>query len=59
VEFDQRRALFKDLLGARSLRAFLGLLMLPPGWRPDGAGETTEELRRRSAAMNAQRVLAP
>jgi len=59
VEFDQWRALFKDLLAARSLRAFLGLLMLPPGWRPDGPGETTEELRRRSAGMKTEAALAP
>lgn len=49
VEFGQWLALFKDLARARSLRAVLGHLLMPPGWRPDGPGETTEELRQRRA----------
>jgi hypothetical protein len=38
-------SLARDLAGARSLRAVLGHLFMPPGWRPDGPGETTEALR--------------
>lgn len=49
VEFAQWIALVRDLLAARRLRTVLGLLALPPGWRADGPGETTEELRARSA----------
>jgi sterol desaturase/sphingolipid hydroxylase (fatty acid hydroxylase superfamily) len=49
VEFDQWRGLFIDLMRARSLRAFLGFLAMPPGWRPDGPGETTADLRSRKA----------
>lgn len=47
VEFAQWISLARDLARARSLRAVLGYLFMPPGWRPDGAGETTKELRAR------------
>ncbi|HEY9067200.1 MAG TPA: sterol desaturase family protein, partial [Burkholderiaceae bacterium] len=46
VEFDQWRALWRDLRSAGSLREAWGYLIKPPGWRPDGRGETTEDLRR-------------
>ena len=49
VEFTQWIALARDLLRARSLRALLGHLFMPPGWRPHGPGETTEDLRARAA----------
>ena len=47
VEFAQWISLAHDLLRARSLRAVLGHLFMPPGWAPDGAGFTTAELRAR------------
>jgi len=50
VEFGQWISLGRDLLGARSLRAVAGYLTQPPGWRPDGPGETTEDLRARALA---------
>lgn len=50
VEFTQWALLLQDLLRARSLRAVLGHLFGPPGWRPDGPGDTTEALRARAAA---------
>ncbi|AOZ08754.1 sterol desaturase family protein [Cupriavidus malaysiensis] len=53
VEFAQWRALLRDLAAARSLRAVLGYLFLPPGWSPDGPGETTEALRARRDAGGA------
>jgi sterol desaturase/sphingolipid hydroxylase (fatty acid hydroxylase superfamily) len=37
--------LYKDLRAARSVREVLGLLCMPPGWRADGLGSTTEQLR--------------
>jgi sterol desaturase/sphingolipid hydroxylase (fatty acid hydroxylase superfamily) len=46
VEFEQWLRLFRDLVSARSVRAFVGYLLRPPGWSPSGRGETTEELRR-------------
>ncbi|MEQ1596090.1 MAG: sterol desaturase family protein [Casimicrobium sp.] len=45
VETREWLSLFRDLRGARSLRAMIGYLFGPPGWRPDGAGETTDALR--------------
>jgi sterol desaturase/sphingolipid hydroxylase (fatty acid hydroxylase superfamily) len=37
--------LFKDLRKARSVREVAGLFCMPPGWRADGLGSTTEQLR--------------
>ena len=48
IEFHQWLQLGRDILHARSLRALLGTLWMPPGWKADGAGETTEDLRRRA-----------
>jgi sterol desaturase/sphingolipid hydroxylase (fatty acid hydroxylase superfamily) len=50
VELYQWAALFQDLARATSLREILGLLFKPPGWRAQGPGETTEELRQRHMA---------
>jgi len=47
IEFTQWASLARDLVRARSLRAFFGTLFMPPGWSPNGAGTTTEELRAR------------
>ena len=48
VEFHQWAALVTDLRRARSVRAVLGALCMPPGWRADGEGSTTQELRGRA-----------
>ena len=45
VEFGQWPGLLRDLARARSPRAVLGHLFMPPGWAPDGPGTTTEALR--------------
>ena len=47
VELAQWISLARDLGRARSLRAVLGHLLMPPGWSPHGAGSTTAELRAR------------
>jgi sterol desaturase/sphingolipid hydroxylase (fatty acid hydroxylase superfamily) len=39
-------AIGKDLAGARSLREAAGYLFARPGWRPDGTGMTTANLKR-------------
>ena len=49
IEFDHWRALWRDLRTAHSMRHAVGYLFMPPGWRPDGLGQTTEDLRRRGA----------
>jgi sterol desaturase/sphingolipid hydroxylase (fatty acid hydroxylase superfamily) len=48
VEFEHWRALWSDLLSAHSMREVYGYVVKPPGWRPDGEGHTTEDLRRRA-----------
>jgi sterol desaturase/sphingolipid hydroxylase (fatty acid hydroxylase superfamily) len=50
IEFREWAALARDLWRARSLREIGGYLFGPPGWRPDGQGQTTEALRRAAAA---------
>ena len=56
VEFDQWRRLASDLRSARSTSDALQYLFGSPGWRPDGRGETTKDLRRRSAAERIERT---
>ena len=46
IAFHEWRNLARDLWTADSWRARLGYLFGPPGWRPDGPGFTTAELRR-------------
>ena len=53
IELYQWIALARDLLAARSLRAAVGHLAMPPGWRPDGGGATTEDLRAQAAQAAA------
>ena len=59
VELAQWFALARDLARARSLRAVLGHLAMPPGWSPDGAHDTTEALRARAAGAGDAPVSAP
>jgi hypothetical protein len=46
IALHQFGPLFRDLRSARSPRELLWYLFGPPGWRPDGKGTTTEDLRR-------------
>ncbi|CAN7532151.1 sterol desaturase family protein [Pseudorhodoferax sp. LjRoot39] len=59
VELAQWIALARDLARARSLRALLGHLAMPPGWSPTGAHETTEALRAQAASPAAPPLSAP
>lgn len=54
VEFAQWGYLLRDLTRVRSLRALAGTLAGPPGWKPGGEGDTTEDLRRRAGFSAAQ-----
>jgi sterol desaturase/sphingolipid hydroxylase (fatty acid hydroxylase superfamily) len=54
IQFGQWVAMARDVARARSLRAVLGHLFGPPGWAPDGPGNTTAELRRRHLAAQQQ-----
>ncbi len=48
VEFQAWWQMARDVARARSLRAVLGTLLMAPGWRADGPGETTEALRSKA-----------
>jgi sterol desaturase/sphingolipid hydroxylase (fatty acid hydroxylase superfamily) len=50
IAFHQFGPLFRDLLSSRSAREVVGYLFGPPGWRPDGNGTTTEDLRRKAVS---------
>jgi sterol desaturase/sphingolipid hydroxylase (fatty acid hydroxylase superfamily) len=53
-------AIARDLGRARSLREAWGRVAAPPGWQPDGAGETSEAIRARwEAAAAAPAPAAP
>jgi sterol desaturase/sphingolipid hydroxylase (fatty acid hydroxylase superfamily) len=52
INIHEWRALARDLWQARSWRERWFYLFGPPGWRPDGQGWTTEQLR--AAAVAAQ-----
>lgn len=49
INFDPWIGLAKDLAGARSSGEAWMFLFGPPGWRPDGKGLTTKELRAQVA----------
>jgi sterol desaturase/sphingolipid hydroxylase (fatty acid hydroxylase superfamily) len=51
VELHQWISLARDLRESRSTREFFGTLFKPPGWSARGAGQTTEELREKVAAV--------
>lgn len=53
VAFHEWVAIARDLVRARSARAFAGYLFGPPGWSPDGDGETTDAIKARWAAFRA------
>jgi sterol desaturase/sphingolipid hydroxylase (fatty acid hydroxylase superfamily) len=57
IVFHQFGPFLRDLRSARSLREVWGYFAAPPGWRPDGNSETTEDLRRKASAPT--QVAAP
>jgi len=58
IEFHQWHALWRDLRTAKSFAEVCGYLLKPPGWRPGGRGETTEELRRQADGPGAATATA-
>ena len=52
VNFAPWIGLSKDLRSARSLHEAWMYLFGPPGWRPDGEGLTTAEIRRRAGLVS-------
>ncbi|MGA7778400.1 MAG: sterol desaturase family protein [Paraburkholderia sp.] len=49
VQFEHWVSLARDMAASKRPWTAIEYVLRPPGWRPDGAGETTEELRRRVA----------
>jgi sterol desaturase/sphingolipid hydroxylase (fatty acid hydroxylase superfamily) len=47
-------AIARDAVAARSPRELAGRLFGPPGWQPDGAGETSETIRARWQAAERE-----
>ncbi|MDE1004457.1 MAG: sterol desaturase family protein [Paraburkholderia fungorum] len=54
VEFEHWATLVRDVVQAKSVWAAINHVIRPPGWMPEGGGETTEELRRRSEAARRE-----
>jgi sterol desaturase/sphingolipid hydroxylase (fatty acid hydroxylase superfamily) len=49
INFYEWRALARDVWQARSWRERIFYIFGPPGWRPDGKGLTTQDLRREAS----------
>lgn len=47
IAFHEWAAMARDVWRARDWRERLGYVFGPPGWRPDGTGHTSDEIRRR------------
>jgi sterol desaturase/sphingolipid hydroxylase (fatty acid hydroxylase superfamily) len=45
IAFHEWFALFRDLFRARSVREAVGVVFGPPGWRADGRGQTSSNIR--------------
>jgi sterol desaturase/sphingolipid hydroxylase (fatty acid hydroxylase superfamily) len=55
IAFHEWAALIRDVLAARSAREAFGTVFGPPGWRRDGRGETSKNIR--SASVEAGNAL--
>ena len=45
IAFHEWAAIARDLITARSWREAAGVVFGPPGWRPDGRGATSANIR--------------
>jgi sterol desaturase/sphingolipid hydroxylase (fatty acid hydroxylase superfamily) len=59
LNFSPWIGLFKDLRTARSPREVWMYMFGPPGWRPDGEGLTTAEIRRRAGRVSSNQPSQP
>lgn len=55
-QFEHWVALGRDMVAAPTLRDAVGYVLMPPGWQPNGQGETTERLRERQRDEQAAMV---
>lgn len=53
VELEHWASLARDIASAKDVGTAAGYLLRPPGWKPGGASETTEDLRRRAGMKTA------
>ncbi len=51
TQLGELAALWKDVVAAPSMASKLAYVLKPPGWRHDGRGETSEELREERGSM--------
>lgn len=59
VNFSPWIGLFKDLRTARSLHEVWMYTFGPPGWRPNGEGLTTADIRRRAGLVDSNQPSQP
>ena len=45
IAFHEWRTMARDVAASRSLREAIGVVFGPPGWRPDGSGLTSKNIR--------------
>jgi len=50
VETEHWVSLAKDVVNAKSVSNAVGFVLRPPGWLPNGAGQTTGELQKRASS---------
>jgi sterol desaturase/sphingolipid hydroxylase (fatty acid hydroxylase superfamily) len=53
VEFEHWASLVRDVVKAKSVWIAINHVIQPPGWLPEGGGDTTEDLRRKNKAAAA------
>lgn len=58
IEFKGWFEMFRDVVHARSWKDRLGYIFAPPGWAPDGRGQTTEDLRKLATQAAPHRRLS-
>jgi sterol desaturase/sphingolipid hydroxylase (fatty acid hydroxylase superfamily) len=58
VEFEHWVSLVRDVVSAKNLSTAINHIIRPPGWLPDGNGETTEDLRRRAGLAKTMQQAA-
>jgi Fatty acid hydroxylase superfamily len=54
IAFHEWAAMARDLVHSKSLREFVLLIFGPPGWRADGSGSTTQQIRAAWADVHAR-----
>lgn len=54
VHFGEFRLLWSDLRSARTIKHFLGYLLRPPGWRPEGEQQTAAALKKRALILREE-----